>query len=122
MSTTLIGRLTKDPELRFTNSGKAVANFSIAVNRKKGEEEYVSFFDCTVWGTLAEGVAASLNKGDRAIVEGNLEQERYEKDGKTVSKIVLVANNVGPDLRFATAVIHQTDNRPKPTQEHEEDF
>ena len=121
MSTTIIGRLTHDPEIGFTNSGKAVANFSLAVNRKRGDKDVVSFFDVTVWDTLAEGVHATLHKGDRAIAEGNLQQETWEKDGKKVSKIVLVANNVGPDLRFATAVIHQTDNKTT-KQDDEEDF
>ena len=51
MSTTLIGRLTADPELKFTNKGTSVTNFSIAVNRKKGEEDYVSYFDCIAWAT-----------------------------------------------------------------------
>jgi single-strand DNA-binding protein len=121
MSTTIIGRLTRDPEIRFTNSGKAVCNFSIAVNKKKGDEDYVSFFDCTAWGTQAEGVFASLHKGDRAVVNGSLAQERWEKDGQKFSKIVLTADNVGPDLRFATAVVHQTDNKSK-ALEPEEDF
>jgi single-strand DNA-binding protein len=103
MSTTIIGRLTADPELKFTNNGMAVVNFSVAVNRKKGEEEYVSYFDCTSWGTLAQGIADSLHKGDRVIVNGNLTQDRYEKDGKTVSKTVINAEAVGPELRFATA-------------------
>jgi len=101
MSTTVIGRLTADPEVKFTNKGTAVANFSVAVNRKKGDEEYVSFFDVTVWGTLAKGVEG-LKKGDRVIVHGYLNQDRYEnKEGKTVSKTVIVADAVGKELRFA---------------------
>jgi single-strand DNA-binding protein len=122
MSTTIIGRLTRDPEIRFTNSGKAVCNFSLAVNRKQGDKDLVSFFDVTVWDTLAKGVHATLHKGDRAIAEGNLQQESYEnKEGTKVSKVILVANNVGPDLRFATAVIHQTDNKTT-AEDDEEDF
>jgi len=106
MSTTIIGRLTADPELKFTNNGMALVNFSVAVNRKKGEEEYVSYFDCTAWGTLAQGIADSLHKGDRVVVNGNLNQDRYEnKEGKTVSKVILNAEAVGPDLRFATAQV-----------------
>ena len=101
MSTTLIGRLTADPELKFTNKGTSVTNFSIAVNRKKGDEDYVSYFDCIAWGDLAAGVN-TLKKGDRVIVHGYLNQDRYEnKEGKTVSKTVLVADAVGNELRFA---------------------
>jgi len=101
MSTTVIGRLTADPEIKFTNKGTAVANFSVAVNRKKGDEDYVSYFDVTVWSDLAQGVQ-ELKKGDRVIVHGYLNQDRYEnKEGKTVSKTVIVADAVGKELRFA---------------------
>jgi single-strand DNA-binding protein len=111
MSTTVIGRLTADPEIKTTGKGTSVANFSVAVNRKKGDEEYVSFFDVTVWGTLAEGVR-NLKKGDRVIVHGYLNQDRYEnKEGKTVSKTVIMADAVGKELRFAA-------EKPAP----EEDF
>lgn len=116
MSTTLIGRLTADPELKFTNKGTALVNFSVAVNRKKGEEEYVSYFDCTAWGTLAQGIADGLKKGDRVIVNGNLSQDRYEnKEGKTVSKVILNVEGAGKELRFASAP-------PKVTSAPEEDF
>ena len=101
MSTTIIGRLTADPEIKFTNKGTSVVNFSVAVNRKKGEEDYVSYFDCIAWGDLATGVEV-LKKGDRVIVHGYLNQDRYEnKEVKTVSKTVIVADAVGKELRFA---------------------
>ena len=100
-NTTIVGRLTDSPEVKFTNTGIAVANFSVAVNRKKGEEESVSFFDCTAWGTLAKGVE-SLKKGDRVILSGYLNQDRFQnKEGKQVSKVVIVVDAVGKDLRFA---------------------
>jgi len=100
-TTTIVGRLTNNPEIKFTNKGTAVANFSVAVNRKKGEEEYVSFFDVTAWGQLAKGVE-TLVKGERVIVSGYLNQDRYEnKEGKTVSKVIIVADAVGRELRFA---------------------
>jgi single-strand DNA-binding protein len=102
MSTTLIGRLTAAPEIKFTNKGTAVVNFSVAVNRKKGEEDYVSYFDCTAWGDLASGIAATLKKGDRVIVSGYLTQDRYEnKEGKTVAKTILNVDAAGKELRFA---------------------
>jgi single-strand DNA-binding protein len=103
MSIDIVGRLTADPEVKVTNNGTSVCNFSVAVNRKKGEEEYTSFFDCTAWGSVAENIGASLRKGDRVVVVGNMNQDRYERDGKTVSKYVLVVEAIGPDLRFATA-------------------
>lgn len=116
MSTTIVGRLVADPEIKFTNNGTAVVNFSVAVNRKKGEEEYVSYFDVTAWGTLAQGVADNLKKGDRVIVNGNLTQDRYEnKEGKTVSKVIINAEAVGKELRFSSP-------STKPKQEPEEDF
>jgi len=103
MSTTLIGRMVGDADLKFTNKGTALANFSIAVNRKKGEEESVSYFDCTAWGTLAQGISDNLRKGQRVIVTGNLSQDRYEnKEGKTVSKVILTVEGAGPDLRYAS--------------------
>jgi single stranded DNA-binding protein len=81
-SITLIGNLTRDPELRFTTGGRAVASFGLAVNRRyqsNGEwQEQVSFFNITAWGDLGENVAATLNKGNRAIVFGRLEQREYE--------------------------------------------
>jgi single-strand DNA-binding protein len=93
--------MVADPEIKFTNKGTSVANFSVAVNRKKGEEDYVSYFDVTAWGDLAQGVQ-NLKKGDRVIVHGYLNQDRYEnKEGKTVSKTVIVADAVGKELRFA---------------------
>lgn len=103
MSTTIIGRMVADPEIKFTNKGTAVGNFSIAVNRKKGEEEQVSYFDCTAWGTLAQGISENLRKGQRVVVTGNLTQDRYEnKEGKTVSKVILVVEGAGADLRYAS--------------------
>lgn len=103
MSTTFIGRMVADPDLKYTNKGTAVCNFSIAVNRKKGEEETVSFFDCVAWGTLAVGIAENLTKGMRTIVTGNLSQDRYEnKEGKNVSKVFLTCEGAGFDLRYAS--------------------
>ena len=81
---TVVGNVTRDPELRFTSSGQAVATFGLAVNRRwqnrqSGEmEEQVSFFDITAWGTLGENAAASINKGTRVLVTGRLQQRSYE--------------------------------------------
>ena len=112
MSTTIIGRLTADPEISFSNSGNAITRFTVAISLTKGGREQVSYFDCSSWGTLAKGIAESLHKGDRIIMEGRLVQEPYETaDGKSVTRTVILADAVGPDLRFQTAVVSQN---PRP--------
>lgn len=105
----IVGNLTGDPELRFTNGGKAVVKFSIAENRKVGEgqEDRVSFFECEAWDKFAENIAASLKKGMRVIVTGRLEQQRWESDGVKRSKHIVVVQNCGPDLRWAQATVEQ---------------
>jgi len=86
-SVTLVGNLTKDPELRYTATGRGVASFGLAVNRRyqqNGEwQEQVSFFNVVAWGDLGENAAASLNKGNRIVVTGRLEQRSYDtKEGE----------------------------------------
>ena len=105
---TLVGNLTRDPELRFTQSGQAVASFGLAVNRRyqqNGEwQEKVSFFNVTAWGQLAENSASSLTKGGRVIVNGRLEQREYEtREGDKRNVVEVVADEIGPSLRWATA-------------------
>lgn len=103
MSTTvtLTGNLTRDPETRFTPGGQAVTNFGIAVNR--GKDKPGEFFDITAWEELGENVADSLQKGDRVIVTGRLQQRSWETDaGDKRSKVEVVAYEVGPSLRWAT--------------------
>lgn len=107
---TVVGNATRDPELRFTPSGQAVATFGLAVNRRwqnrqtQEWEEKVSFFDVTSWREMAENVAESVQKGTRVIVTGRLEQRSWEtNDGEKRSKIEIVADEVGPSLRYATA-------------------
>lgn len=116
MSTTIVGNLTRDPELKFLDSGMALVNFSVAVTRKKGEEEYTSYFDCTAWSSLAENVG-NLKKGDRVIVQGSFRQDRFEKDGVKREKVSLLADNVGAELRFASVQINKQGKK-----EVEEDF
>lgn len=113
---TLIGNATRDPELRYTSGGRGVASFGIAVNRRyqsNGEwQEQVSFFDVSVWGTLAENVAASILKGTRVIVTGRLEQRSWDTpEGEKRSKIEVVADEVGPSLRWAQATVQRTERR-----------
>lgn len=111
---TLIGNATRDPELRFTTGGRAVASFGLAVNRRwqsNGEwQEQVSFFNIICWGDLGENVATSLTKGSRAIVTGRIEQRNYEtSDGEKRNVFEVVADEVGPSLRWATAVVERTE-------------
>ena len=112
---TLVGRLTADPEMKFTNSGKATVRFSLAVdrtwlNKATGErEKRVSFFTITAWEKLAEHTATSLKKGYRAIVTGVLEQRSWETDdGQKRHVVEVVADAIGPDLRFVTCELHGT--------------
>jgi len=100
---TVIGNLTREPELKYTASGTAVCSFSVAWNRKdQNQEDVASFFDVTCWRELAEHSAESLNKGQRVIVYGRIEQETWEKDGEKRNKIKIVAEDVGASTRWAT--------------------
>ena len=115
---TVVGNATRDPELRFTPSGQAVATFGLAVNRRwqnrqtQEWEEQVSFFDITCWAQLGQNVADTLVKGSRAIVTGRLEQRSWETDqGDKRSKVEIIADEVGPSLRWATADITRNERR-----------
>jgi single-strand DNA-binding protein len=94
----LIGRLTKDPELRYTPKGTPVASFSLAVNYKYKQsdemKEETTFIDIVVFGKLAEFSGQYLNKGTAVIVDGRLQQRRWESDGQQKSKIEVVAQSV----------------------------
>ena len=94
----LLGNLTRDPELKYTKSGAAIASFGLAVNRKfkQGEEwkEETCFVDITVWAKQAENCAAYLKKGSSALIEGRLDLQTWEADGQKKSKLEVVANNV----------------------------
>lgn len=109
---TLVGSLGADPELRFIPSGQAVANFNMAVTRKwdnrqtGAKEEQTSWFRVNCWGQLGENVAESLTKGARVIVTGRLEQRTWEtQEGDKRSKVEVIADEVGPSLRWATASV-----------------
>ena len=115
---TVIGNVTRDPELRFTPSGQAIATFGLAVNRRwqnrqtQEWEEQVSFFDVTCWAQLGQNVADTLVKGSRAIVTGRLEQRSWETDqGDKRSKVEIIADEVGPSLRWATADITRNERK-----------
>jgi len=109
---TLVGNITRDPELRFTNNGQANASFGLAVNRRwqnratQEWEEQVSFFDVVCWREMAENAAESLARGMRVIVTGRLEQRSWEtQEGDKRSKIEVIADEVAPSLRWATAQV-----------------
>ena len=115
---TVVGNVTRDPELRFTASGQQVAQFGLAVNRRWQNrqsnewEEATSFFDIVCWRDMAENVSESIAKGARVIVTGRLEQRSWEtQDGDKRSKVEIVADEVGPSLRWATAEVVKTDRR-----------
>ena len=94
----LIGRCTRDATIKYTSGGMAIGSFSIAVNRrtKKGDQwvEEASFFDVSLFGKSAEGLAQYLTKGKQVAVEGELRQDRWEQDGQPRSKVTIAANNV----------------------------
>ena len=95
---TLIGRLTRDAELKYTPGGLAISSFSIAVNRrrKNGDQwvDEVSYFDINLYGKPAESLKQYLTKGKQVAVDGELRQDRWEKDGQNHSRIYIAANNV----------------------------
>ena len=115
---TVTGNITREPELRFTPTGQPKANFGVAVNRRWQNrqsnewEESTSFFNIVCWGSLAENVAESLPKGARVVVTGRLEQRSWETDKNEKRSIVeIIADEIGPSLRWATAEVKRNDRR-----------
>ena len=113
---TIIGNLTQDPELRFTPSGAAVANFTVAstprtFDRQSNEwkDGETLFMRCSVWREAAENVAESLVRGSRVIVSGRLKSRSFEtKEGEKRTVMELEVDEVGPSLRYATAKVNKT--------------
>jgi single-strand DNA-binding protein len=115
---TVVGNLTREPELRYTGGGQAMAKFGLAVNRRWQNrqtnewEEQTSFFNVVAWRELAENAAESLPKGARVIVTGRLEQRSWETpEGEKRSVVEITADEVAPSLRWATAKVERTDRR-----------
>ncbi len=128
----IAGNLVADPELRYTNNGAAIAGLRMAVNRrwnKDGEwEEETSYFDVTAWAQLAENCAESLTKGMRVNVSGRLEEQRWEdkESGEPRRKVVVIADEISPSLRWATASIEKqgkggSTNAPKAKEQPPEE-
>jgi single-strand DNA-binding protein len=112
---TLVGNITDDPELRFTPSGAAVANFTVAVNRRirnqdgSWDDKLDGFFRCNCWRDMAENVAESLTKGARVMVVGRLQQRSWDdQEGNKRSAFEIQVDEVGPSLRWATASVQKT--------------
>ena len=108
----LVGNITDDPELRYTQSGAALAGFTIAVSHRSknnGAWQDVNdgFFRCTAWRSVAENAAASLKKGQRVMIIGKLVQRNFETEGQKRSVVEIQVQHVGPDLQFATATVEK---------------
>ena len=117
-SITVVGNITRDPEMRFTPSGVSKVTFGVAVNRswrnqQSNEwEEQTSFFNVVCWRELADNVGASLKKGTRVVVTGRLEQRSWEtENGEKRSVVEIVADEIGPSLRWATAQVTRNERR-----------
>ena len=114
-SITVVGNLTKDPDLRYTQGGVAVASLSVAVNRRmrnkdtnEWEDRLDGYFDINVWRDHAENVAESLKKGDRVLVMGRLIKRSWEdKDGNTRWQTEIEADEICPSLRWARAKVER---------------
>ena len=126
---TIVGNITRDPDLKFTGSGLAMCTFGLAVNNRKKDErgEWVdgdpSFYDVVCWRQLAENVTESLPKGTSVIVVGKLRQRSWEADdGTKRSKVEVQADHVGPALNWATAEVSRNEKRTAPVIADEEPF
>jgi single-strand DNA-binding protein len=112
---TVVGNLTADPELRFTPSGAAVANFTVAstprtFDRQSGEwkDGEALFLRCAIWREAAENVAESLTRGSRVIVTGRLKQRSFEtREGEKRTVVEVEVDEIGPSLRYATAKVNK---------------
>lgn len=113
----ICGNVTRQPELKYTPSGQSNVRFGVAVNRRWQDKasgdwkEETSFFDVVCWRDLAENVAQSVDKGTRVVVTGRLEQRSYEKDGQNRSVVEIIADEVGPSLRFATCRVEKVERQ-----------
>jgi single-strand DNA-binding protein len=112
---TIVGNVTDDPELRYTPSGAAVANFTVAVNKRfrnndgQWEDRLDGFFRCNCWRDMAENITESVTKGARVIVVGRLQQRSWETgDGQKRYEIEIQVDEVGPSLRWATASVQKS--------------
>jgi single-strand DNA-binding protein len=116
---TIVGNVTREPELRFTANGRSQLTLGLAVNHRYPDRnrpgewiEDTSFFNVVCWTDLAENVSASVQKGSRIIVMGRLSQRSWETDNNEKRSVVeVIAEEVGPSLRWATAQISRTERK-----------
>jgi single-strand DNA-binding protein len=120
---TMAGTLTADPELRFTQTAIAVANFTVAcnprsLNRQTGqwEDGEATFVRCSVWRDTAEHVAESLKRGQRVIVTGSLRQRTYEKDGEKRYAMELDVTEIGASLKWANVEVRKVTRTTGPAE------
>ena len=135
---TLMGNLTRDPELRQTPTGQSVTSFSLALNRSYkdagGEwQEATDYIDIVCWGPLAERVAQYLSKGRRCLVQGRLQSRSWEQDGQKRNKVEVLANDVtfldsrggeeggGSDSGSSASPNATSDDKPKPSSKKKDD-
>ncbi|MBA3552813.1 MAG: single-stranded DNA-binding protein [Actinobacteria bacterium] len=110
---TIVGNVTRDPELRYTPNGAALVKFGVAVNRRFKDEVSgqwkdgeTSFFDVTAWRSLAENIAESITQGTRVVIVGRLRTNSWEtQEGEKRSKVEIEAEEIGPSLKWATAKV-----------------
>ena len=112
---TVVGNVTRDPELKFLNSGQAALRLSVAVSRRwqnrqtQEWEEKTSFFDVSSYGSMAENAASSITKGARVVVTGRMDQRSWETEsGEKRNAFEIVADEIAPSLRWATAAVTRT--------------
>jgi len=125
---TIVGNLTADPELRYTQNGLAVANFTIAATERTFDRQANDWKDgdplflrCSIWRDYAEHVAGSLTKGTRVIATGSLKQRSYEtKEGEKRTVFELDVLEIGPALRFATAQVVRATQGGAPVQQQQQ--
>lgn len=115
---TVVGNITRDPEVRYTPNGQSRCNIGVAVNRSwmnrqtNEWEERTSFFTVVVWGDMGENAGNSLSKGTRVLVTGRLEQRSWDTEqGEKRSVVEIIAEEIGPSLRFASAEVTRTERR-----------
>ncbi|MBT2383012.1 single-stranded DNA-binding protein [Streptomyces sp. ISL-11] len=117
---TVIGNLTADPELKFTDNGSALAKFTVAATPRTYDKDSgqwrdgtSTFFRCAAWRTLAEHIAESLTKGSRVVVSGRIRQHNWQTpEGENRSMLALEVDDIGASLRFTTVAINGKQPRP----------
>lgn len=106
-----VGNLTRDPEYRIGDSGKAVTRFAVAINRRTGSGENASteafFVDCKAFGDVGEHIAGSVSRGDRVVFNGRMVRETWTHEGSERRRTVVYVSELGPSLLFATAKVER---------------